>query len=111
LHTPTIMEMEECVGKNEDVLKSFLETDEGKKIKSSVKSIRALVSDLKSSGYENLPLLNSIVNLLYTLIENTPEFGRWLGSRSSQLQDPTELVAYNLAYLIYKKINIAGQTK
>lgn len=103
--------MEDCIVRNKDVLNEFFETDEGKKYMPVAKSFQPYVTTLRSEGFENLVIIISVVNSLHVLIVNTEGSGKWLGSLSRQLSDSAELVAYNLAYLLYKKINPSGQTK
>jgi hypothetical protein len=105
------MKMEDCIVRNKDVLNEFFETDEGKKYMPVAKSFQPYVTTLRSEGFENLVIIISVVNSLHVLIVNTEGSGKWLGSLSRQLSDSAELVAYNLAYLLYKKINPSGQTK
>lgn len=111
MDTPEIMNMEDCIGRNNDALNEFFETDEGKKYMLVAKSFQPYVTTLRSEGFENLVITISVVNSLQVLIVKTEGSGKWLGNLSRQLSDSVELVAYNLAYLLYKKINPSRETK
>lgn len=103
MDTPTIMEMEACVERNGKVLSKFFETENGQKYIPVIESIKDnVVTTLRSKGFENLLITKSAVNSLYVLIVDTEGSGEWLRSLSHELKDKMELVAYNLAYSLYK---------
>jgi hypothetical protein len=106
------MKLEDCVARNRDVFAKFFETDEAKKYKLAIKSIKPYVTTLRSEGFAKLLIIKSAVTSLYVLIVDTEGSGEWLGTLSRQLSDPPELVAYNLAYFgLYNKETSPEQPK
>ena len=103
MNTPKLMEMEECTERNKKVLNKFFETDQGQKYIPIVESIKnSVVATMRSKGFENLVITKAAVSSLYVIIVDTEGSGTWLGSLSRQLSDPPKLVAYNLAYSLFK---------
>ena len=103
MDTPTIIEMESCVERNRNALIKFFETANGQKYIPVIESIKNnVVATQRSKGFENSLITKSAVTSLYVLIVDTEGSAEWLKSLSHELKDKMDLVAYNLAFFLYK---------